>query len=51
MSCRVGTGLGPEAAFSRVMDTLVGVAFGTIVAALSISLADRHHLLEGSPKP
>lgn len=40
----LGTHLGPDAALSRVADTLVGVVIGTLVAALSISLADRHHL-------
>lgn len=40
----LGSQLGPEAAFSRVADTLVGVVIGVLVAAASISLADRHHL-------
>lgn len=40
----LGSHLGPEAAFSRVADTLVGVVVGVLVAAVSISLADRHHL-------
>ncbi|WP_269937325.1 FUSC family protein [Arthrobacter sp. HY1533] len=40
----LGAHLGPEAAFSRVADTLVGVVIGVLVAAVSISLADRHHL-------
>lgn len=40
----LGSHLGPDAALSRVADTLIGVVIGTLVAALSISLADRHHL-------
>lgn len=40
----LGTSLGPEAAVSRVADTLVGVVIGVLVAAFSISRADRHHL-------
>ncbi|MFQ4149161.1 FUSC family protein [Arthrobacter sp. LAPM80] len=40
----LGGHLGPDAAFSRVADTLVGVVVGVLVAALTISLADRHHL-------
>lgn len=40
----LGSQLGPDAALSRVADTLIGVVIGTLVAALSISLADRHHL-------
>ncbi|MDJ0315408.1 FUSC family protein [Arthrobacter sp. H35-D1] len=40
----LGTQLAPEAAFVRVGDTLVGVVIGILVAALSISLSDRHHL-------
>ncbi len=40
----LGAHLGPGAAVSRVADTLVGVVLGVVVAALSISLADRHHL-------
>ncbi|MFD1213484.1 FUSC family protein, partial [Arthrobacter sp. GCM10027362] len=42
------TGLGgritAEAAVSRVADTLVGVVVGVAVAAVTISLSDRHHL-------
>lgn len=45
----LGTQLGPEAAFSRVADTLIGVVVGTLVAALSISMADRHHLPTKQP--
>lgn len=44
----LGSHLGPEAAFSRVADTLIGVVIGTLVAALSISMADRHHLPKDS---
>lgn len=40
----LGSHLGPEAAVTRVADTLVGVLAGVAVAALSISLHDRHHL-------
>lgn len=43
----LGSHLGPEAAFSRVADTLVGVVIGVLVAAASISLTDRHHLRDG----
>ncbi|MGO2542864.1 MAG: FUSC family protein, partial [Specibacter sp.] len=44
----LGSHLGPDAAFSRVADTLIGVVIGTLVAALSISMADRHHLPKDS---
>lgn len=44
----LGTNLGPEAAVSRVADTLVGVVIGTIVAAVSISRSDRQHLPAGT---
>jgi len=40
----MGAHLSPDVAMSRVLDTLVGVVVGVIVAAVSISLADRHHL-------
>ncbi|WP_432641503.1 FUSC family protein [Arthrobacter polaris] len=40
----LGQQLAPAAAFARVGDTLVGVVIGVLVAALSISLSDRHHL-------
>ncbi|WP_315912918.1 FUSC family protein [Arthrobacter sp. lap29] len=40
----LGSHLGPAAAFSRVADTLVGVVIGVLVAAVSIPLADHHHL-------
>lgn len=40
----LGTQLAPAAALARVSDTLVGVVIGILVAALSISLSDRHHL-------
>ncbi|WP_125609689.1 FUSC family protein [Specibacter cremeus] len=40
----IGAPLAPDAAMSRVADTLVGVVVGVLVAAASISLADRHHL-------
>lgn len=42
------TGLGahitPDIALSRVVDTLIGVVIGVIVAAITISRSDRHHL-------
>ncbi|MCQ9165368.1 FUSC family protein [Arthrobacter sp. STN4] len=44
----LGSHLGPDAAFSRVADTLVGVVVGVLVAAASISLSDRGHLKSGS---
>lgn len=47
----LGTTLSPDAAFTRIADTLVGVMIGTLVAALSISMADHHHLPARSPKP
>lgn len=40
----LGSHLGPEAAMTRVADTLVGVVLGVLVAAISISRADRAHL-------
>ncbi len=40
----LGSHLGPEAAMMRVADTLVGVVIGVLVAALSISHADKAHL-------
>lgn len=40
----LGSHLGPEAAMTRVADTLVGVVIGVLVAAVSISLADKAHL-------
>lgn len=40
----LGTQLGPDAALSRVADTLVGVVLGVVVAAVTISYSDRHHL-------
>ena len=40
----LGAHLAPDAAFSRVADTLVGVVAGVLVAAVSISHADRAHL-------
>ncbi|MFC8304394.1 FUSC family protein [Specibacter sp. NPDC057265] len=42
----LGSALEPTAAISRVADTLVGVVIGTLVAAVSISLADRHHVVD-----
>ncbi|PYI69360.1 FUSC family protein [Arthrobacter livingstonensis] len=45
----LGTHLGPDAAVSRVADTLVGVVIGVLVAAVSISLSDRVHLAQRKP--
>lgn len=45
----MGSQLGPEAALSRVADTLVGVIIGVLVAAISISLADQHHIANRQP--
>ena len=47
----LGTTLGPEAALSRVADTLVGVVIGTIVAAVSISRSDRQHIPTSTDGP
>ncbi|ALE06748.1 hypothetical protein AL755_16965 [Arthrobacter sp. ERGS1:01] len=40
----LGSHLGPEAAMTRVVDTLVGVVIGVLVAAVSISRTDKAHL-------
>lgn len=40
----LGSHLRPEAAMTRVADTLLGVVIGVLVAAVSISHTDRHHL-------
>lgn len=45
----LGSHLGPDAAVSRVADTLVGVVAGVLVAALSIPLSDRAHLAHREP--
>ena len=45
----LGSTLHPTAAISRVADTLVGVVIGTLVAAVSISFADRHHVIDARP--
>lgn len=42
----LAVGLTPEMAASRVADTAIGVVIGVIVAAVTISTADRHHLTE-----
>lgn len=47
----LGTNLGPDAAVSRVADTLVGVVIGTVVAAVSISRSDKQHLPAGTNGP
>ncbi|MHA7175409.1 FUSC family protein [Arthrobacter sp. Sr24] len=47
----LGTNLGPDAAVSRVADTLVGVVIGTVVAAVSISRSDKQHLPAGTSGP
>lgn len=44
----LGSHLGTDAAFSRVADTLVGVVIGVLVAAVSISRTDRHHVPKDS---
>lgn len=46
----LGTALGPDAAMSRVADTLVGVVLGLLVAAVSISRSDSHHLPAGDTR-
>ncbi|WP_154605867.1 FUSC family protein [Arthrobacter sp. AQ5-05] len=40
----LGSHLGPAAAMTRVADTLLGVVIGVLVAAVSISRTDHHHL-------
>lgn len=35
----------PEAGMTRILDTLIGVVVGVLVAAVTISRADRHHLV------
>lgn len=35
----------PEAGMTRILDTLVGVVVGVLVAAVTVSRADRHHLV------
>lgn len=40
----LGSHIDPSAALSRVEDTLVGVVIGILVAAISVSRHDRHHL-------
>ncbi|MFE3291263.1 FUSC family protein [Rhodococcus sp. NPDC059234] len=40
----LGTNISPEIGVSRVVDTLIGVALGVIVAAVTISRSDRQHL-------
>ncbi|GAB2652684.1 FUSC family protein [Prescottella soli] len=34
----------PEAGMTRILDTLVGVVIGVVVAAVTVSRTDRHHL-------
>jgi uncharacterized membrane protein YccC len=36
--------IGTEAAVARVADTLIGVVIGVVVAAVTISRSDRHHV-------
>ncbi|MFC9790515.1 FUSC family protein [Rhodococcus sp. NPDC127528] len=40
----LGTNLAPDIGVSRVVDTLIGVAVGVTVAAVTISRSDRQHL-------
>ncbi|WP_026555582.1 FUSC family protein [Arthrobacter sp. 35W] len=40
----IGSPLGPDAALSRVADTLLGVALGVLLSAVTVSRSDRHHL-------
>ncbi|MBM4636231.1 FUSC family protein, partial [Rhodococcus hoagii] len=35
----------PEAGMTRILDTLIGVVVGVLVAAVTVSRADRHHLV------
>ncbi|WP_420880728.1 FUSC family protein [Rhodococcus sp. (in: high G+C Gram-positive bacteria)] len=39
----------PEAGMTRILDTLIGVVVGVIVAAVTVSRADRHHLVPDQP--
>ncbi|WP_427018733.1 FUSC family protein [Pseudarthrobacter sp. P1] len=39
----LGSQLGPNAALSRMADTLVGVVLGVLVCAVTVSRTDRHH--------
>lgn len=41
----LGEQAGPEIAVNRVADTLIGVAVGVVVAAVTIRHDDRHHLV------
>lgn len=36
--------ISPEAGMTRILDTLIGVVVGVVVAAVTVSRADRHHL-------
>ncbi|QKT09570.1 FUSC family protein [Rhodococcus sp. W8901] len=36
--------ISPDAGISRVVDTLIGVVIGVVIAAVTVSRADRHHL-------
>jgi uncharacterized membrane protein YccC len=40
----LGSNISPEIGVSRVADTLIGVAVGVVVAAVTISRSDRQHL-------
>lgn len=46
----MGSPLGADAAVNRVADTLVGVVLGLLVAAVSISRSDTHHLPAGAAR-
>ncbi|QCQ93206.1 FUSC family protein [Rhodococcus sp. SGAir0479] len=37
--------ISPEAGMTRILDTLIGVVVGVAVAAVTVSRADRHHLV------
>lgn len=37
--------ISPEAGMTRILDTLIGVVVGVIVAAVTVSRADRHHVV------
>lgn len=36
--------ISPEAGMTRILDTLIGVVIGVLIAAVTISRTDRHHL-------
>lgn len=37
--------ISPEAGMTRILDTLIGVVVGVVVAAVTVSRTDRHHMI------